>query len=51
MTLPYNGMLLVCVSCNPVGRYALIFRIDLNFGCGLETMVNLKIKLSSLIPG
>ena len=51
MTLLYKGMLFVCVSCKPVWRYALFIRIELNLGCGLETMVNLKIKLSSLIPG
>ena len=51
MTLLYNGMSFVCASCKPVQRYALIIRIELNFGCGLETMVNLKIKLRSLIPG
>ena len=51
MTLLYRGMLFVLVSCKPVLRYALIFRIELSFGCGEKTMVNLKVKLISLIPG
>ena len=51
MTLLYKGMLFVCVSCEPVWRYALIIRIELSFGCGEETMVNLNLKLISLIPG
>ena len=51
MTLLYNGMLFVCVNCKPVWRYALIIKIELSFGCGEETMVNLKLKLISLIPG
>ena len=51
MTLLYKGMFIVCVSCKPVWRHPLIFRIELSFGCGEETMVNLKLKLISLIPG
>ena len=51
MTLRYNGMLFVCVRCKLVWRYALIFRIELSFGCGEETMVNLKVRLTSMIPG
>ena len=49
MTLLYKGTLFVCVSCKPVRRYALIIRIELSFGCGEETMVNLNLKLISLI--
>ena len=51
MTLLYKGMSIVCVSCNPARRYALIFQIELIFGCGEETMLNLELKLISLIPG
>ena len=51
MTLLYKGMFFVFVSCKPVRRYALIYRIELSFGCGEETMVNLNLKLISLIPG
>ena len=50
MTLLYKGMLVVCVSCKPVWRYASIIRIELSFDCGEETKVNLKLKLISLIP-
>ena len=50
MTGFYKGMLFVCVSCKPVWRYALIGRIKLSFRCGEETMVNLKLRLISLIP-
>ena len=31
--------------------YVLIIRIELSFGCGKKTMVSLKPKLISLIPG
>ena len=51
MTLLYNGMLFVCVRCNPSKRYVLIIRIELSFGCGKETMVSLKLKLISMIAG
>ena len=51
MTLLYKGLSFVCVSCKPVWRYALIIRIELNLGCSLQTMVNLKINFRSLIPG
>ena len=51
MTLLYKSMSFVCVSCKPVWRYALIFRIELNFDCGEETMVILNLQLISLIPG
>ena len=51
MTLLYNGMLFVCVSCKPVWRYALIIKIELSFGCGEQPMVSLKLNLISMIPG
>ena len=51
MTLLYNGMLFVCVSCKSVWRYALIIRTELSFGCGEQPMVSLKLKLISMIPG
>ena len=47
MALPFNGMLFVYVSCKPVLRCASIFRMALSFGCGEETMVNLKLKMIS----
>ena len=51
MTLLYKGMLFVCVSCKPVWRYALTIRMELRFSCGEETMVNVKVKMISLISG
>ena len=51
MTLLYNGMLFVCVSCKPVERYVLIIRIELTFGCGKKTMASPKLKLLSMIAG
>ena len=51
MTLLYNGMLFVCVSCKPMKRYVLIIRIELSFGCGKGAMVSLKLKLISMIAG
>ena len=51
MTLLYNGMLFVCVSCKSVSRYDSIIKNELSFGCSKETMVSLKPKLISLIPG
>ena len=50
-TLLYKGILIVCVSCKPAWRYALIIRIEFSFCCGEGNMVNLKRKLISLIPG
>ena len=51
MTLLFNGMLIVPVSCKPVRRYVLIIRIELSFGCGKKTMVSLKLKFISTIAG
>ena len=49
MALLYNDMLFVCVNCKPFLRYALNIRIQLSFGCGEETKVNLRVKLTSII--
>ena len=51
MTLLFDGMLFVHVSCESVSRYALIFRIEVSFGCGLETMLSSKVKLISWTQG
>ena len=51
MTLIYNRMVFVWMSCRLIWRYALIIRIELSFGCGEATMVNLKLRLISLTPG
>ena len=49
MILLFNRMYFVCVSCKPVSRYALILRMEMSFGCAEETMVNIKVKLTSKI--
>ena len=51
MTLLYNGMLFVCLSCKSVSRFDSIIRIELSFCCSLETMVSYKVKWISLTPG
>ena len=51
MTLLFNGMLIVLVSCEPVRRCVLIIGIELSFACRKKTMVSLELKLISTIAG
>ena len=50
ISLPYNGMVFVLDLAQVILVECFNFSKSLNFACDEETMVNLKVKLSSMIP-